>query len=116
MLQALSSYSISCTVLQRPKAQLKFKLITKPLLHVMLDVALTMLNLPFSYLTAIDRIAEKDYLPTQQDILRVRVPTTGIIEYPFDLEEIRFRYGPGPESTNRSLFLFQLYRGCRPHR
>merc|ERR1712110_409019 len=25
------------------------------------------------------------------DILRVRVPTTGIIEYPFDLEEIRFR-------------------------
>lgn len=32
------------------------------------------------------------YLPTEQDILRVRVPTTGIIEYPFDLEEIRFRY------------------------
>jgi guanine nucleotide-binding protein G(q) subunit alpha len=43
------------------------------------------------YLSAIDRIAERDYLPTQQDILRVRVPTTGIIEYPFDLEEIRFR-------------------------
>ena len=40
----------------------------------------------------IDRIAEPDYLPTQQDILRVRVPTTGIIEYPFDLEEIRFRW------------------------
>merc|ERR1711997_1165530 len=43
------------------------------------------------YLSDIDRIAEPDYLPTQQDILRVRVPTTGIIEYPFDLEEIRFR-------------------------
>ncbi|XP_059093325.1 G protein alpha q subunit isoform X8 [Tigriopus californicus] len=43
------------------------------------------------YLNDIDRIAEPDYLPTQQDILRVRVPTTGIIEYPFDLEEIRFR-------------------------
>nr|AUC64085.1 G protein alpha subunit [Neogonodactylus oerstedii] len=43
------------------------------------------------YLTQIDRIAAKDYLPSQQDILRVRVPTTGIIEYPFDLEEIRFR-------------------------
>merc|ERR1712241_1457559 len=43
------------------------------------------------YLSDIDRIAEPNYLPTQQDILRVRVPTTGIIEYPFDLEEIRFR-------------------------
>merc|ERR1712241_565848 len=43
------------------------------------------------YLSDIDRIAEPNYLPSQQDILRVRVPTTGIIEYPFDLEEIRFR-------------------------
>lgn len=45
----------------------------------------------FSYLQEIDRVAAPNYLPTEQDILRVRVPTTGIIEYPFDLEEIRFR-------------------------
>lgn len=38
-----------------------------------------------------DRIATSGYLPTQQDVLRVRVPTTGIIEYPFDLENIIFR-------------------------
>ncbi|XP_043289813.1 G protein alpha q subunit isoform X2 [Venturia canescens] len=43
------------------------------------------------YLMEIDRVAAPNYLPTEQDILRVRVPTTGIIEYPFDLEEIRFR-------------------------
>ncbi|XP_058791375.1 guanine nucleotide-binding protein G(q) subunit alpha isoform X2 [Phymastichus coffea] len=43
------------------------------------------------YLMEIDRVASPNYLPTEQDILRVRVPTTGIIEYPFDLEEIRFR-------------------------
>ncbi|XP_071055570.1 G protein alpha q subunit isoform X4 [Onthophagus taurus] len=43
------------------------------------------------YLMEIDRVAATDYLPTEQDILRVRVPTTGIIEYPFDLDEIRFR-------------------------
>jgi len=43
------------------------------------------------YLMEIDRVAALNYLPTEQDILRVRVPTTGIIEYPFDLEEIRFR-------------------------
>ncbi|KAF6206326.1 hypothetical protein GE061_017557, partial [Apolygus lucorum] len=42
------------------------------------------------YLMEIDRVAAYNYLPTEQDILRVRVPTTGIIEYPFDLEEIRF--------------------------
>ncbi|XP_015704679.1 guanine nucleotide-binding protein subunit alpha-14 isoform X1 [Coturnix japonica] len=43
------------------------------------------------YLTDIDRIAMPSFVPTQQDILRVRVPTTGIIEYPFDLENIIFR-------------------------
>ncbi|XP_076356657.1 guanine nucleotide-binding protein G(q) subunit alpha-like [Tachypleus tridentatus] len=43
------------------------------------------------YLSDIDRIAAPGYLPTLQDILRVRVPTTGIIEYPFDLDSIIFR-------------------------
>ncbi|KAM9586743.1 guanine nucleotide-binding protein subunit alpha-14 isoform 2-T2 [Morphnus guianensis] len=43
------------------------------------------------YLTDLDRIANPSFVPTQQDILRVRVPTTGIIEYPFDLENIIFR-------------------------
>ncbi|KAM9734962.1 guanine nucleotide-binding protein G(q) subunit alpha-like isoform 2-T2 [Menidia menidia] len=43
------------------------------------------------YLSDMDRIADRDYLPTLQDILRVRVPTTGIIEYPFDLTKVIFR-------------------------
>lgn len=43
------------------------------------------------YLDSIDRISTPDYLPNLQDILRVRVPTTGIIEYPFDLDSIIFR-------------------------
>ncbi|XP_061589694.1 guanine nucleotide-binding protein G(q) subunit alpha-like [Cololabis saira] len=43
------------------------------------------------YLNELDRIADTAYLPSQQDILRVRVPTTGIIEYPFDLEKVVFR-------------------------
>ncbi|XP_051875120.1 guanine nucleotide-binding protein subunit alpha-14 [Pristis pectinata] len=43
------------------------------------------------YLSDVDRISSPLYIPTQQDILRVRVPTTGIIEYPFDLENIIFR-------------------------
>ncbi|CAG9769434.1 unnamed protein product [Ceutorhynchus assimilis] len=43
------------------------------------------------YLSDIDRIKAPDYLPTEQDILRARAPTTGIIEYPFDLDSIIFR-------------------------
>jgi len=43
------------------------------------------------YLDELDRVEKEDYLPTLQDILRVRVPTTGIIEYPFDLDSIIFR-------------------------
>ncbi|KAL0965789.1 hypothetical protein UPYG_G00285720 [Umbra pygmaea] len=43
------------------------------------------------YLNALDRIAESSYVPTQQDVLRVRVPTTGIIEYPFILQSMVFR-------------------------
>ncbi|XP_062409648.1 guanine nucleotide-binding protein subunit alpha-14-like [Sardina pilchardus] len=43
------------------------------------------------YLSDIDRLSAVGYLPTEQDILRVRVPTTGIIEYPFDLSQVIFR-------------------------
>ncbi|KAK6492988.1 guanine nucleotide-binding protein subunit alpha-14 [Huso huso] len=43
------------------------------------------------YLDGLERISVPSYIPTQQDVLRVRVPTTGIIEYPFDLENVIFR-------------------------
>jgi len=43
------------------------------------------------YFDQIDRISDINYLPTQQDILRVRIPTTGINEYTFVLSSVRFR-------------------------
>ncbi|XP_018328197.1 G protein alpha q subunit isoform X2 [Agrilus planipennis] len=43
------------------------------------------------YLSDLERIRDPSYLPTEQDILRARAPTTGIIEYPFDLDSIIFR-------------------------
>lgn len=49
-------------------------------------------NTKFSYLGDLPRIEAPDYLPTEQDILRARAPTTGILEYPFDLDGIVFRY------------------------
>ncbi|XP_046453291.1 guanine nucleotide-binding protein G(q) subunit alpha isoform X1 [Daphnia pulex] len=43
------------------------------------------------YLDDYERIVLPSYLPTEQDILRARIATTGIIEYPFDLDSILFR-------------------------
>lgn len=49
-------------------------------------------DMNFSYLSDLARIEAPDYLPTEQDILRARQPTTGILEYPFNLDGIIFRY------------------------
>ncbi|KAM8872913.1 guanine nucleotide-binding protein subunit alpha-14-like [Synchiropus picturatus] len=43
------------------------------------------------YLSDVDRISQPSYVPTRDDILRVRVPTTGIIEYPFKVKPVTFR-------------------------
>ncbi|XP_019745696.1 guanine nucleotide-binding protein subunit alpha-11-like isoform X2 [Hippocampus comes] len=43
------------------------------------------------YFSDIDRITAPGYIPNLQDILRVRVPTTGIIEYPFSVKDVVFR-------------------------
>lgn len=50
------------------------------------------LHLFISYISDLARIEAPEYLPTEQDILRARAPTTGILEYPFDLDGIVFRY------------------------
>ncbi|XP_015917991.1 guanine nucleotide-binding protein G(q) subunit alpha isoform X2 [Parasteatoda tepidariorum] len=43
------------------------------------------------YLNDVDRLARPNYVPTLQDILRVRVPTTGVVEYTFNLDSVIFR-------------------------
>lgn len=52
----------------------------------------TVYCIPCSYLDDLDRICGKDYVPTVQDVLRVRVPTTGIVEYLFPIQNVTFRY------------------------
>ena len=45
-----------------------------------------------SYFDNLDRISEANYIPTIDDVLRVRVPTTGIIEYTFQMrKDVVFR-------------------------
>uniref|UniRef100_A0A914MGY8 Uncharacterized protein n=1 Tax=Meloidogyne incognita TaxID=6306 RepID=A0A914MGY8_MELIC len=43
------------------------------------------------YFENIERIAEKDYIPTNQDILHTRVPTTGVVKLLFTLNGIDFK-------------------------
>jgi guanine nucleotide-binding protein G(o) subunit alpha len=43
------------------------------------------------FLDALDRIGAADYLPTEQDLLRIRIKTTGVVEVKFDLKDLHFR-------------------------
>ncbi|KAJ8378557.1 hypothetical protein AAFF_G00238620 [Aldrovandia affinis] len=43
------------------------------------------------YMSNLDRIAAPDYIPSHQDVLRVRVPTTGINDYSFTVEKVSLR-------------------------
>lgn len=46
---------------------------------------------PVSYLNDLERIAKADYIPTQQDVLRTRVKTTGIVETHFTFKDLHFK-------------------------
>ncbi|CDQ60328.1 unnamed protein product [Oncorhynchus mykiss] len=43
------------------------------------------------YLNEMERIAKSDYIPTQQDVLRTRVKTTGIVETHFTFKDLHFK-------------------------
>jgi len=45
----------------------------------------------FSFLNAINRIGEANYVPTEQDVLLSRVRTTGVVEVKFKLKSSDFR-------------------------
>lgn len=48
-----------------------------------------------SYLNQLDRITDPNYLPSEQDVLRSRVKTTGIIETKFSVKDLNFRWVHG---------------------
>ncbi|KAG5282153.1 hypothetical protein AALO_G00052800 [Alosa alosa] len=58
------------------------------------------------YLADLDRIAAADYLPTEQDVLRSRVKTTGIIEENFSCKELIFRmFDVGGQRSERKKWI-----------
>lgn len=52
-----------------------------------------------SYLSDLERLVTPGYVPTEQDVLRSRVKTTGIIETQFSFKDLNFRYDPALASS-----------------
>jgi hypothetical protein len=61
-----------------------------------------------SYIEAVQRLAKPDYIPDEQDVLRSRVTTTGIIETVFEVDKARFRYSFTHSLTHSNSFFFHF--------
>ncbi|XP_041083254.1 guanine nucleotide-binding protein G(t) subunit alpha-2 [Polyodon spathula] len=58
------------------------------------------------YLNQLDRITKPDYLPNEQDVLRSRVKTTGIIEEQFSYKDVHFRmFDVGGQRSERKKWI-----------
>lgn len=58
------------------------------------------------YLNALDRISQPSYTPTQQDVLRTRVKTTGIVETHFVFKELHFKmFDVGGQRSERKKWI-----------
>ncbi|KAJ3043015.1 guanine nucleotide-binding protein subunit alpha [Rhizophlyctis rosea] len=58
------------------------------------------------YFDSIDRIASHDYLPTDQDVLRSRVKTTGITETSFHIGDLTYRmFDVGGQRSERKKWI-----------
>jgi hypothetical protein len=44
-----------------------------------------------SFLDDIDRISAQGFTPTDDDVLRVRIPTTGIVQEDFQFNHVQLR-------------------------
>ncbi|KAF7495223.1 Guanine nucleotide-binding protein G(i) subunit alpha [Sarcoptes scabiei] len=60
----------------------------------------------YYYLSSLDRICLPDYCPTQQDVLRTRVKTTGIVEITFKFKGSSFRiFDVGGQRSERKKWI-----------
>lgn len=59
-----------------------------------------------SFFADVDRLFAKDYLPTDQDILRTRLRTTGITETIFELGNLTYRmFDVGGQRSERKKWI-----------
>lgn len=60
----------------------------------------------YSFLDDLDRLGKKDYMPSEQDILRTRVKTTGIVEVHFSFKNLNFKlFDVGGQRSERKKWI-----------
>ncbi|GIY89664.1 guanine nucleotide-binding protein G(o) subunit alpha [Caerostris extrusa] len=58
------------------------------------------------FLDDLDRLCKKEYMPTEQDILRTRVKTTGIVEVHFSFKNLNFKlFDVGGQRSERKKWI-----------
>jgi guanine nucleotide-binding protein G(i) subunit alpha len=58
------------------------------------------------FLSAVDRISKYGYIPTEQDVLRTSIKTTGIVEINFEVKSIVFKmFDTGGQRTERKKWI-----------
>lgn len=58
------------------------------------------------YLSSLDRISQPNYVPTEQDVLRTRVKTTGIVETHFTFKDLHFKmFDVGGQRSERKKWI-----------
>lgn len=74
-------------------------------------------NNKFSFLDSLPRLSEVDYLPTEQDLLRTRIKTTGITEVLFELKGLTFKvFDVGGQRSERKKWvgILRIFMFNRP--
>ncbi|KFR12346.1 Guanine nucleotide-binding protein G(t) subunit alpha-1, partial [Opisthocomus hoazin] len=70
------------------------------------DPCLMPIVCPASYLSDLERLVTPGYVPTEQDVLRSRVKTTGIIETQFSFKDLNFRmFDVGGQRSERKKWI-----------
>eukprot|EP00064_Thunnus_orientalis_P018450 superscaffoldBa00004258_g18549 len=70
------------------------------------DAARAKTNKRLVYLNDLDRISQATYIPTQQDVLRTRVKTTGIVETHFTFKDLHFKmFDVGGQRSERKKWI-----------
>ncbi|CAK5032266.1 unnamed protein product [Meloidogyne enterolobii] len=83
------------------------KYLAKLLMITEMEYNRCLLMSPYSiFLNALDRITAHTYVPTTQDILMLRITTTGIIEVKFEIKGVNFRvFDVGGQRSERKKWI-----------
>ena len=73
-------------------------------LYLTLKFTLFLTN--FYFLNSLDRLTNKNYVPSQDDVLRTRVKTTGIVEIRFHFKDLHFKmFDVGGQRSERKKWI-----------